>query len=144
MKILKSILPIALVLFFCLPITAQNKTEFTTKRNLGFKESSKIQQVELKIAKNTEGLRLNILCNVKKGDVSILIFSPSGEEHGEFSVEGADETEDDGSLFSMLQQGVSGEINKDINQPEKGVWVIKFVPKNATGRVEINSSQFMR
>ena len=144
MKILKSIPVLVLVLFFSQTLMAQNSTEFTTKRNLGFKESSKVQSVDVKISEDTEALRLKILCNVRKGDVTIVILNPSGEKQGEFSVEGNEGSEDDGSLFSMLKEGVSGQINKDINQPIKGTWVIKFIPKNATGRVEIHSSQYMR
>lgn len=142
MRIFKSISTIAILLMFCQSILAQGSTEFTTKRNLGFKESSKTQTVDLKISDNTEGLRLKIMCNVREGDVTIIIINPAGEKEGEFTVEGNEGTEEDGSLFSMLKEGVSGQINKTIAKPSQGTWVIKFLPKNATGRVEIQSSQY--
>lgn len=137
----KSCLTLILTLFLSIGAFAQS-TEFKTTRNLGFKESSKVQNVAIKIPDNTSALRLSINCAVKKGNVTIEIYDPAGEKQGEFSVESI-ETEDDGSLFSMLKDGVTGQINKYISKPKMGAWTIKFIPKNANGRVEIQSWQEM-
>ncbi|MCD2259910.1 hypothetical protein [Psychroserpens luteolus] len=140
MKFSKSITVIIFTLFLSFGALAQ--TEFKTTRNLGFKASSKTQSVNIKLSENTTALQLFINCAVKKGSVSIVIYDPSDEKQGEFSVESI-ESEDDGSLFSMLKDGVTGQINKYINKPQKGNWKIVFIPINATGRVEIQSSQQM-
>ena len=137
MKFSKSITVLVLSLFLSIGTFAQS-TEFLTTRNLGFKESSKVQNVEIKITENTSALRLSIKCGVRKGNVSIQIYDPSGEKQGEFSVESM-ESDDNDSLFSMLKEGVTGQINKYISKPQKGTWIIKFIPKNANGRVEIQS-----
>lgn len=141
MKFSKSITTVIITLFLCVGAFAQS-TEFKTTRNLGFKESSKVQTVEIKISEKTSTLSIEILCTVKKGIVTIEIYNPSGEKQGEFSVESM-ESEDDGSLFSILAEGVSGQINKIINDPELGKWTIKFTPKQASGRVQTQSVQIM-
>jgi len=120
---------------------AQN-TEFTTTRRLGFNQSIKTQQVEIDAPENTAQLNLKILCSVEKGAVKIQIFNPSGEKEGEFKVEGT-ETESTGELFDLLQNGVSGEINKKVYDPEKGAWLVKFIPEKATGKVQIISKLYI-
>lgn len=141
MKFSKAITTVIITLFLCVGAYAQT-TEFLTTRNLGFKESSKVQNVEIKISDNTEALRLSITCGVKKGNVTIEIYDPANEKQGEFSVESM-ESDDNDSLFSILKEGVTGQINKHISKPQKGTWIIKFIPKNANGRVEIQSWQDM-
>lgn len=131
----------AIALFFSALGWGQS-TEFKTTRNLGFSESNKIQTVDIKIAEKTVRLSLEIICSVKEGSVTIEIFNPSGEKQGEFSVEST-ESEKDESLFSLLKDGVSGQINKRIIEPALGKWTIKFTPENASGRVNIQSIQLM-
>lgn len=130
-----------LALLISLTSLAQS-TQFKMDRNLGFKETSKEQTVKVKISEKTSTLTLEILCSVKKGAVTVEIFNPAGTKQGEFSVEGV-ESEKDSSLFSILNDGVSGQIKKIINDPELGDWKIKFIPKNATGRVQFHSNQIM-
>ena len=113
-------------------------TDFTTTRRLGFNNSTKTQTVEIDTPKNSSSLGLQILCTVKNGAVKIEIFNPSGKKEGEFSVEST-ENEGSNSLFDLLDEGVSGEINKMIYEPHVGSWKIKFIPENATGKVQIVS-----
>jgi len=141
MNFSKSITVLVLTLFLSVGAFAQS-TEFMTTQNLGFKESSKTKNIKVKVTESTSLLNLNIKCGLREGTVTIEIFDPSGEKQGEFSVESI-ETEDDGSLFNMLQKGVEGQINKLIDKPKKGIWSIKFTPKNASGGVEIQSVQQM-
>jgi hypothetical protein len=117
-------------------------TEFTTTRRLGFNQSVKTQQVEIDSPENTAQLNLKILCSVEKGTVKIQIFNPSGKKEGEFKVEGT-ETESTGELYDLLQNGVSGEINKKVYDPEKGSWLVKFIPEKATGKVQIISKLYI-
>ncbi|WP_299334504.1 hypothetical protein [uncultured Psychroserpens sp.] len=140
MKFPKLVSVVILSLLFSLSAFAQQSTEFSMTRNLGFKESSKVQTVDIKISEGTSALRLDIKCGVRKGDVTIEIYDPEGTKQGEFSVESI-ETEDDGSLFNMLKKGVEGQINKFIKNPQSGTWTIKFIPKNSTGSVKILSWQ---
>ena len=139
MKRLLIILP--LIFFVCNTSLAQG-TDFKMTRNLGFKESSKMQNVNIKIAEKTSTLTLSINCAVRQGIVTIEIYDPNNEKQGEFTIE-AIESEGDGSLFSELNEGVSGNINKLINDPSLGNWSIKFIPKDATGRVNIQSRQVL-
>ena len=141
MNFSKPIITVMLTMFLCIGAFAQS-TEFTTTRNLSFKESSKIQNVEIKISENTNGLALSIKCGVRKGTVTIEIYNPEGEKQGEFSVESM-ESDDNESLFSLLKEGVVGQINKRITKPQAGKWIIKFIPNNASGGVEIQSHQSM-
>ena len=139
MKLLKNQLPILFAFVISFSTFAQS-TQFKTTRNLGFKESSKTQEITINIKEKTAGLSLEILCVVREGMVTIEIYDPSGQKQGEFAVESV-ESEDDGSLFSALADGVSGEIKKSVRDPQLGKWIVKFIPKNATGRVTINSVQ---
>lgn len=142
MNFSKSMSLIALMLLFSINAVSQGSTEFVTKRNLGFKESSKVQTVNVDVQHDTKELRLMIKCNVRVGNVTIEIFNPVDIKQGEFSVESL-ETENDDSIFSMLKEGVSGQISKQIEKPFPGKWKIKFTPENASGVVEIHSFQNM-
>lgn len=140
MKFSKSIYVTVLTLVLSFSSFAQS-TEFTTTRNLVFNQSSKTKSVDVKIPKAIEALSIEIRCGIKKGNVTIQIFDPSGVKQGEFSVENTEESEEEQSLLSMMRENVVGEINKYIKKPVSGTWVIKFLPENATGHVEMRSSQ---
>ncbi|WP_111683916.1 hypothetical protein [Winogradskyella tangerina] len=140
MKRLLIFLPLLFVVFSSTAFA--QSTDFKITRNLGFKESSKIQSVDIKISEKTSTLKLEIACAVRKGTVTIEIYNPENEKQGEFTIEGM-ESEGDGSLFSELTEGVTGHINKIINDPSLGNWQIKFIPKDATGRVNIQSRQVL-
>ena len=141
MNFSKSLVTVVLLLCITNVIYAQS-TEFKTMRNLAFSESSKTQAVEINISKGTAQVNLDILCSVNEGNVTIEIYSPSGEKHGEFSVEGL-AVDDSGSLYSSVKEGVSGQIMKRIINPEIGKWIIKFIPKKASGDVRIATIQYM-
>ena len=119
-------------------IVYSQSTDFTTTRRLGFNNSVNSQSVEIKSPKDTSTLSIQILCSVENGAVTIEIFNPSGKKEGEFTVEST-ETETSNSLFDLLNEGVSGEINKLVNDPEVGSWIVKFNPDKATGKVQIVS-----
>ncbi|WP_179345702.1 hypothetical protein [Winogradskyella ursingii] len=143
MKLFKFIMSLILTLTFSLSTLAQS-TEFKTSRNLGFKDSSKTQEITINIKEKTSNLTFEILCKVKEGNVTVEIYDPSGHKQGEFAVESIESQSDsDGevSLFSAIADGVSGEIKKAVYEPELGKWVVKFIPKKATGRIQIISYQ---
>jgi hypothetical protein len=88
-------------------------------------------------------MSLWIASNISEGDLTIEIYDPSGDKKGDFSI---------GCVLNKIKQGnstdedksreiVQGRINKSINNPLKGTWIIKIFPKNATGQIQIAFSQ---
>lgn len=150
MKISHSILILVIALFASQLLSSQN-TRFDLNRTIilgnseKFESNSEIRNVILKVDKKTAAFSLNIACKVQLGILTVEIYDPNGEKQGEFSIESHRKSKMsiNGSKVSIFRnpksENVEGNISKQINEPVKGNWIVKLIPKGAIADINIQS-----
>jgi hypothetical protein len=86
-------------------------------------------------------LNLKITSTLFAGDLTIEFYDPKGEKQGNFSIANQAILQKPDSIKRPLNETVRGEITRNFENPGKGEWVVKLIPKNASGFLEINSVQ---
>lgn len=128
-----------------------DQTDFTTERKIQLNNFSGKKDVKINVNKellkgNEEGehldkptfvLNIHISSSIVTGDLSIEIYDPKGIKKGKFSTS----AETDKTETVRFREEVNGKINKKINFPMKGDWVVKVVAENTNGVVLISSGQ---
>ncbi len=110
-------------------------TGFNVQRNIELNNTSKTRDIKINLDQNITTLNLSIEALIKKGILSIEIYNSQNEKLENFSIEGSLENDD------TINETVSGQINKVIEKPIKGIWIIKIIPNNVTGAIYILSQQ---
>jgi hypothetical protein len=87
---------------------------------------------------------LRITSTLFSGDLTVELYDSKGEKQGNFSLANQAILAKPDSVKRPLNETVRGEITRNFENPGKGEWVVKLLPKNASGFVEINSGQNAR
>lgn len=86
-------------------------------------------------------LNLKITSTLFAGDLTIEFYDSKGEKQGNFSIANQAILPKPDSIKRPLNETVRGEITRNFENPGKGEWMVKLIPKNASGFLEINSTQ---
>jgi len=131
----KTITAAIAIILFILPNSsfAQEQVKFDLTRQISLKNESAKSEVKVKISEAYNFLQLDILCQLRKGEINLEITDPNGNKKGEFSVK---TNFGDSSTTTEI---VNGSWMKSFKHPLNGDWVIKLTPKSATGEVHIVS-----
>ena len=146
-NLLRKLSSVLLVLFLGFSVTLgqsanqkkqSDNTVFDLNKDLHLKSESNVVAVLIPIDEQNIQLLIHISTMVLGGELTIEIFDPSGEKHGNYSV---------GSLNSIKIEGkvdagvVTGEISKSIRYAITGNWKINIIPKTATAEISIKTKQ---
>lgn len=104
-------------------------------------EDSKIRSVKI-IVTNKNALFFNIYGDINSGNVLIEILNPNGKKEGELSLE--HRTDSTPKTVTKLSGNTSGSLNKTINSPEIGDWLIKITPEKSNGNINISVAQYIK
>ncbi|GEM_PF-3987058 len=74
---------------------------------------------------------LRVNCDLQLGEVILEVFDPAGKPQGKFSVQASN---------SETYQS-RGKLERNIDHPSTGTWLVKVVAKKAKGNVYIRSQQ---
>lgn len=102
---------------------------------------SKSKSINIKIAEK-HTLFFNINGSIESGNVLIEIFNPDGKREGELSLQHPKESVQKTDI--NFSNGTSGSINKTINAPEIGDWIIKITPIKSIGNIHISVAQYIK
>ena len=86
---------------------------------------------------STEFLHIEVTCIVEFGSLTMEIYNPNNTKQGQFSVEGQVKKNVSGNIEEM----VSGNLVKNLENPTQGTWIIKLIPKNVTGTMNVKYSR---
>lgn len=103
-------------------------------------KDSKSQSVKVMV-NQANTLFFNVAGNVSAGNVLIEIFNPKGQKEGELSLEHRHGSNAKPEPFSG---STSGSLNKIINAPQTGEWVVKIKPKKSKGHLHLSATQFTK
>ncbi len=82
-----------------------------------------------------------ITANIMEGELTLELYDAKGEKQGSLFIPYQVMQIKPDTIERPITWSVKREISKKFDNPAKGEWTIKIIPKNAGGFLEINSSQ---
>jgi hypothetical protein len=134
MKNLKRTIPITSLLFLLLAISTfgqANQKRLSIQTDVSFNGQSEATDLKFPVLQ-IANLNMNIESHIIQGELTIELYDPQGEKQGNFTI---------GSPTFSSKESVRGSLSKRITNPAKGDWIVKFIPKNASGAIEIDCTQ---
>lgn len=113
---------------------------FNLRTNIQFLSLTEPSEIKIPVFQ-IGPLNLKITSTLFTGDLTIEFYDSKGEKQGNFSIANQAVLAKPDSIKRPLNETVRGEITRNFENPGKGEWVVKLIPKNASGFLEINSSQ---
>ncbi|WP_452603425.1 hypothetical protein [Pontimicrobium sp. MEBiC06410] len=126
-----------LILLFTVFSYSQESSFNIDRRIDMLKPDSTTRNITLNVESKTTTIALQIASEITNGNLTIIIFNPKGTIVGEFSVESSIQEVD--KTNSSTMERVAGKIEKFINNPTPGKWIIKMVTNKTIGQVMFNS-----
>ncbi|WP_298758554.1 hypothetical protein [uncultured Psychroserpens sp.] len=130
-----------LFLLLSLTIHAQQNSQHiqqcdavTLNRNIQLDGSSDTEEIKIEVASNAKKLHIGINSTIKSGYLTVEVYDPKGNKKGNFSIESQVKSS------SKKKELVCGQMQKHIDEPIKGDWVIKLIPNNVAGDISICTS----
>lgn len=119
-------------------------TTFSLSKTINLKMDSELSETIIQVSERKVGLILKISSWIMDGELTIEVYDPKGERQGNYSIDSQNslktrKIEQTGT--QTKSQTVTGKISKTVEFPIIGNWVIKIIPKNATGSISIESEQ---
>ncbi len=134
----KQSLTVILILFLAQLATAQDRQ--TSSNYITLEESTKQQIIEIEIVKEVDMLRIGLNTTLYNGIITAEIISPNGELQGKFKagMEGVLEYDKEGKEKIKEQS----RLEKNVDNPETGVWKVKVITQKASGYLRVESKQY--
>lgn len=123
---------ILILMFIPSIVIGQTKQKkFNTETGIYFNGQSELTEIKIPIVPLTN-LNIIIESHINEGELTIELYDPQGEKQGNFTI---------GSPTFASKESVRGSISKKVANPSKGEWIVKLIPKNASGALEIQCIQ---
>ena len=119
-------------------ISMENCSSSTTNRTIKLENSSENEDITIAIPKDLGCMHIAISSTINSGYLTVEIYDPKGNKKGNFSIES--QVKSSASKSEM----VCGQLQKQINDPIAGDWVVKLIPNNVSGDISINTLQMER
>jgi hypothetical protein len=134
MKKFKRLICAASMILIFLPYTVYGQTtqkRFSIKMDIAFNSQTEPTEIKLPILA-IGNLNIIIEAQINQGELIIELYDPQGEKQGNFTI---------GSPSFSSKESVKGSISKKVINSNKAEWIVKFIPKNASGAIEIDCVQ---
>ena len=119
-----------------------DKTVFDLNKEISLKGESNLVEVLIPVNEQNIQLFINISTIVLGGELTIQLFDPSGEKHGNYSVGSQNSIKVEGKTYNPTSnETVTGQISKSIRYPINGNWKINIIPKTVTADISIKTKQ---
>lgn len=112
----------------------QSCNAISLNRSIEFDGSSDQENITIDVSENTNKMHISINSTVDSGYLTVELYDPKGNKKGNFSIES--------QLTSnnKKKELVCGQMQKHIDDPIKGKWIVKLVPNKVYGKVSICTS----
>ena len=117
-------------------LTFAQSTNMKLERTINLSGDSKTEEITVNVDEKLIHLMISIKSTVSLGELSIEIYDPNGEKHGNFTV---GNQLNSASSVPGKREIVNGTINKIVRQPMMGNWTIKIIPTKARGEINIQT-----
>jgi hypothetical protein len=140
MKNLKSVLVAFILLLSGSGYLYSQPKAFSANTRIQFCTMTETSEIKLPVFQ-LGPLNFRITSTLFTGDLTIEFYDSKGEKQGNFSLANQAVLAKPDSIKRPLNETVRGEITRNFENPGRGEWVVKLIPKNACGFLEINSTQ---
>jgi hypothetical protein len=124
-------------------IEQTDKTEFKLKKTIDLVAESGKVEIKIPVSEKKNGLSIKISSEIFKGELTIEIYDPTDEKMGNYTVGSQNSIKVVGKTYNPTQsEPVAGEITKVIEFPKIGTWTVNVIPKNAVGKISLESIQY--
>jgi hypothetical protein len=142
MRILKSVLVVLTVILLSGLnfVTGQPPKRFDISTRIQFQVQT--ENSEVKFAVFQQGsLTLMIRATIIEGELTVELYDAKGGKQGSLFIPNQVLLTKPDSIEKPISQFVMKEMSKKFDNPVKGEWTVRLIPKNAGGFLEINSTQ---
>jgi hypothetical protein len=142
MRNLKGVLSVlSLILLSSLNfVKGQPPKRFDISTRIQFQAQTETSEIKLPVFQQGV-LTLMIRSTIFEGELTIELYDAKGEKQANFFIANQALLAKPDTIKKPISEAVKGEISKKFDNPVKGEWVVRIIPKNAGGFLEINSSQ---
>jgi hypothetical protein len=142
MRNLKGILTILSILLFSGLnfIKGQPPKRYDVSSRIQFQVQSENSEIRFPVFQQGS-LTLLIKSTIFEGELTIELYDAKGEKQANFFIANQTLMAKPDTIKRPISEAVKGEISKKFDNPVKGEWTVRMIPKNAGGFLEINSSQ---
>ena len=135
---------LALSLFISSWAFAQSCSTINLSKAIQMENSSETEEFKVDVSEDVSSIMIGVSSTIKTGKLKVEIYDPNNKKQGHFSVEGDERlagnlgrSENVGNVKEM----VCGTLHKEIKSPQKGKWLVRLIPDDVTGDVNINTCQ---
>ena len=142
MRNLKSVLAVlALILLSSLNfVKGQPPKRFVISTRIQFQVQTENCEIKLPVFQQGS-LTLMISASIIEGELTIELYDAKGEKQGSIFIPNQVPLTKPDTIEKPIIETVKREISKKFDNPVKGEWIVRIIPKNAGGFLEINTSQ---
>lgn len=130
---------LGLMLITTFGAAAQNNN-LKSSRSVVINPTTTTQVYEIEVVGKVERLKIEVNCSIKSGEIVIDIVAPDGSQQGKFKAGGP---YDQANLTKEGEDDVveQGRLEKFVEYPKNGVWIVHVKPIKATGHLNIQTRQ---
>jgi hypothetical protein len=118
----------------------QPQKRFDISTRIQFQVQTENSEIKLPVFQQGS-LTLIIRATILEGELTIELYDAKGEKQGSLFIPNQVLLTKPDSIEKPINESVKKEISKNFDNPVKGEWTVRIIPKNAGGFLEINSSQ---
>ena len=120
-------------------IAQNNRLSLT--RSIVLKPTSVAQTVEVEVVGDVQQLKIEVVCSVKAGEITVEIIAPDGSAQGKFKAGSPNTSTTISKDLLEKQDPERGRLEKYVDKPANGVWKVKITPKKTDGQIRVSSRQ---
>lgn len=140
LKCLFTQVPFLLILFLNSTFAQAPQKRLRFQTDVSFNSQSEATEVKFPVLQ-FENLSMTIESHNYEGELTIELYDPQGEKQGNFTVGSPTFSGKKDESKVPPRESVRGSLSKKIANPIKGEWIVKLIPKNSTGSIEIDCVQ---
>lgn len=139
MKKLFFTIPVILLAFFIsnASVLGQDNTKLLFDKRVQLDGKTETQEITMPFKDSLDYVSIKINAVIQSGELTVELYSPSGEKYGNFSISGEIRkvTKNEELLLRghSYSTGASGNLLRTIKEPQRGIWKAKLISKKAVG-----------
>jgi len=113
-------------------IRVPSESNLLLERQIRLKDHNQKETITVEVENDIYKINFNVQTRLVGGKMKIDIYNPDGEREGTFSVST--------QLSETVSEVAMGQLNKEIFEPQPGIWKIVIDPKKANAEISLSTS----
>lgn len=146
MKITKMISGILFIVLFSTSVYAQKRSSINHTLRLELNEESQSRDIIINVLDENCNINFDVKGSIRTGKLSFEIYDPEGKKQRSISLNSVDITNDfvesitkETKISLSNNESIQGQTRLKLKNPKTGEWIIKIIPENAIGQIDIRA-----